>query len=108
MVYEVQDQIGVDTNTLDSTAIAHLHKRFRALGGRRLLSIFEELGLPMAGDESIGVAGAEVSLHKVLADRRALDQVIFEALGLTEQEQLEVYRAVLELVKNRLAKARSV
>lgn len=31
----------------------------------------------------------------------------FEALGLTEEEQLEVYRAVLELVKNRLLKAKS-
>ena len=41
-------------------------------------------------------------------DRRALDEVVFEALGLTEEEQLEVYRAVVELVKNRLVKARSV
>jgi len=33
---------------------------------------------------------------------------VFEVLGLTEEEQLEVYRAVVELVKNRLVKARSV
>ena len=40
--------------------------------------------------------------------RRELDKVVFKALGLTEGEQLEVYRAVVELVKNRLAKAGSV
>jgi len=39
-----------------------------------------------------------------MPDRRALD----EALELTEMEQLAVYRAVEELVKNRLAKARRV
>ncbi len=50
----------------------------------------------------------DVSLDKVLPDRRALDEVIFEALGLTEEEQLEVYRAVVELVQARLVKARSV
>ena len=50
----------------------------------------------------------DVSLDKVLPDRRALDEVIFEALGLTEEEQLGVYRAVVELVQVRLVKARSV
>jgi hypothetical protein len=42
-----------------------------------------------------------------MPDRRELDKIIFEVLGLTEEEQLEVYRAVLELVKNRLLKAKS-
>jgi len=36
-----------------------------------------------------------------------LTQSPFEVLGLTKEEQLEVYRAVVELVKNRLVKARS-
>jgi hypothetical protein len=39
--------------------------------------------------------------------RRELDKFVFDALGLTEDEQLQVYRAVLELVKNRLLKAKS-
>jgi len=43
-----------------------------------------------------------------LARRSAPVGVVFEALGLTEDEQLEVYRAVVELVKMRLSKARSV
>jgi len=41
-------------------------------------------------------------------DRFELDSVVFDVLGLTEGERLAVYRAVVELVKNRLVKAKSV
>jgi len=43
-----------------------------------------------------------------LPDRKALDDVVFDAIGLTDDERKEVYWAVAELVKNRLDKARSV
>ena len=43
-----------------------------------------------------------------LPDRKALDDVVFDILGLTQDERNEVYWAVCELVKNRLDKARSV
>jgi len=43
-----------------------------------------------------------------LPDRKALDGIVFDALGLTEKERKEVYYAVTELVKNSLDKARSV
>ena len=42
-----------------------------------------------------------------LPDRKALDDVVFDAIGLTDDERKEVYWAVAELVKNRLDKARS-
>jgi len=42
-----------------------------------------------------------------MPDKKELDKIVFEVLGLTEKEHLEVYRAVLELVKNRLLKAKS-
>ena len=45
---------------------------------------------------------------KYAFDWRALHEVVFEALGLTKEEQLEVYREVASLVKNRFVKARSV
>jgi len=41
-------------------------------------------------------------------DPKALDGIIFDILGLTEDERNEVYWAVCELVKNRLEKARSI
>ncbi|MCM8772323.1 MAG: BREX-1 system adenine-specific DNA-methyltransferase PglX [Candidatus Omnitrophica bacterium] len=43
-----------------------------------------------------------------LPDRKVLDDIVFDALGLTEEERKEVYWSVAELVKNRLEKARSV
>lgn len=75
---------------------------------REIKSIFEELGLPKPNRDLSNINPEDVSLDKVLPDRRELDKVIFEALGLTEDEQLEVYKAVVELVKWRLAKAQSV
>lgn len=41
-------------------------------------------------------------------DRRALDDVVFDVLGLTSGEREAVYEAVIELVRARLEKARSV
>ncbi|MEW5799421.1 MAG: Eco57I restriction-modification methylase domain-containing protein [Bacteroidota bacterium] len=43
-----------------------------------------------------------------LPDRKALDDVIFDVLGLTQAERNEVYWSVCELVQNRLNKAKSV
>jgi hypothetical protein len=43
-----------------------------------------------------------------LPDRKALDDVVFDILGLTQDERNEVYWSVCELVRNRLEKARSV
>jgi len=75
---------------------------------RSIKSIFQELGFPKPNKDYSNIDPNNVSLDKVMPDRRELDRIIFEALGLTEEEQLEVYRAVVELVKNRLVKARSI
>jgi len=41
-------------------------------------------------------------------DRKKLDDIIFDILGLTKEERKEVYWAVCELVKARLDKAKSL
>jgi hypothetical protein len=41
-------------------------------------------------------------------DRRALDEVVFDVLGLTAGEHEAVYEAVVNLARSRLEKARSV
>jgi type I restriction-modification system DNA methylase subunit len=67
---------------------------------RDIGSVFEEIGADST---------EKVSLDKVKPDRRELDKIIMgEILGLTEQQQLEVYRAVIDLVKSRIEKAESV
>jgi hypothetical protein len=45
---------------------------------------------------------------RLRSGQEALDDVVFDALGLTEAERKEVYWAVCELVQNRLRKAKSV
>ena len=85
-----------------------LSRAFAEIAKREIRSIFEELGLAKPNRDYSNIDPSDVSLDKVLPDRRALDEVVFEALGLTEEEQLEVYRAVVELVKMRLSKAQSV
>ncbi|PKN80004.1 MAG: hypothetical protein CVU48_03650 [Candidatus Cloacimonetes bacterium HGW-Cloacimonetes-1] len=42
-----------------------------------------------------------------LPDRKALDDVVFAALGLTEPEIKALYAGLLELTANRLRKART-
>jgi gamma-glutamyl phosphate reductase len=42
------------------------------------------------------------------ADRRALDEVVFDVLGLTPGEREAVYEAVVNLVRARLERAQSV
>jgi len=49
-----------------------------------------------------------VEIERSLPDRRALDEVVFDVLGLTAGEREAVYEAVVNLVRARLEKARSV
>jgi len=82
---------------------------------RPILSIFEELGFQKCNKRKCDhpehpyehIKPEEVSFERIMSDRRKLDKIIFQTLNLTEEEQLEVYKAVIELVKNRLLKAKS-
>jgi len=67
---------------------------------REIKNIFKELGASSPGS---------LTLENVLPDRRALDKIIMgDILGLNDNEQLEVYKAVVDLVKSRIEKAKSV
>lgn len=71
-----------------------------SLLNREIDSVFQELGAE---------SSSQVTLAKVKPDRRKLDKIIMgEILGLTREEQLEVYRAVVDLVKSRIEKAKSI
>ncbi|HPD57480.1 MAG TPA: Eco57I restriction-modification methylase domain-containing protein [Smithellaceae bacterium] len=66
-------------------------------------SIFDECGIDPESKIPI-----EEQEPKPLPDRAELDKIVFDALGLTEEERKDVYRAVCRLVWNRISKARSV
>jgi hypothetical protein len=65
----------------------YIRQTLQAVGKRKVMNIFDEIHQP---------------------DRRALDEVVFDVLGLTAGEREAVYEAVVELVRARLEKARSV
>jgi hypothetical protein len=67
---------------------------------REIGTIFEELG---------ATTPEEVSFDTVRNDRRKLDsRIMGDLLGLSEEEQLTVYRGLLDLINNRVEKSESV
>jgi len=83
---------------LSSEIRTALEKSFDRLSKSSCESIFLELAN----------SPDEVSLGKVKPDRRKLDKIVMgDILGLSDDEQLEVYRAVVDLVKSRIEKAKS-
>jgi len=89
----------LDLSLISQDAKSALTRSFEKLSKTPCKSIFSELGAS---------SPAEVSLDKVKPTRRKLDKLVMgEILGLTEEEQLEVYKAVIDLVRSRIEKAQS-
>jgi hypothetical protein len=95
-VYEYANMLILDTKLI-SDGRTKIIKNFLS---SEIGTIFEEIGTPTP---------EEASLDKVKPERRELDKIIMgEILGLTDEEQLEVYKAVVDLVKSRIERAKSV
>jgi type I restriction enzyme M protein len=98
--WSVERFLTLNPKTLSKSPVQHLKNAFHSLSSRPIEHVFKELGAP---------SPEEVSLDKVKSDRRELDKIVMrDILGLTEEEQLEVYRAVVDLVSSRIKKAKSV
>lgn len=97
-IYEVKDFIVPNPNILISIKSPKYQESFLE---RKVENIFTELGI----NPNLPIREQPPN---PLPDRKALDDIIFDILGLTEEERKEVYWVVCELVKNRLEKARSV
>lgn len=98
MVYEVKNLTTIDADLIkekDSLVAA-----FNKLKIRNILPFLEEIGLS-------GISDIRSQPPNPLPDRAALDKVVFDALGLTDEERNEVYWSVAELVQQRLNKAAS-
>ena len=101
MVSEAKKLLVIDPKILSSDQRKQLQTSFDNMARRKAMSIFDELGIHQIDIDHI-------SIDKVLPDRKALDDIVFDALGLTEDERKEVYRAVCQLVWERISKAKSV
>jgi len=98
-VYEVLNLPILEPSKIPKSIIDKIKNIFAKLSVRPVESIFKELGATIPDD---------VSLGKVKQDRRNLDEIVIcEILGLTERDQLEIYRAVIELVSSRTQRAKT-
>ncbi len=75
-------------------------KRIGAILERKVESIFDEVGI----DRTKPIREQEPN---PLPDRAELDNIIFDELGLTQNERKEVYWSICELVKRRIDKAKA-
>jgi hypothetical protein len=89
----------LDPSKLTALQCKELLSSFEEMSARSIGSIFDEIGAEKPED---------VSLEKVRVDRRALDGIIFNILGLSFEEQLDVYRALVDLVRRRITKAEEI
>jgi hypothetical protein len=97
---DIERFLTLDTGKIEKRLVGQLERWVKQSSNFLHESCFEELG---------AFSPEAVSLDKVKPDRRELDRIIMgEILGLTDEEQLEVYRAVVDLVKSRIEKAKSV
>ncbi|MGI6307548.1 MAG: Eco57I restriction-modification methylase domain-containing protein [Dethiobacteria bacterium] len=102
MVYEVKQQLVLSPNLAVNWG-NQVKDILLRLKQRPVVSIFTECGIDP--QSKIPIAEQEPN---PLPDRKALDDLVFDALDLTEEERKEVYRAVCQLVWERISKARSV
>jgi len=98
-VYEVM-QLPVPNPDLIIDHREEITQVVKELAQREIGNIFKEIGTDKVD---------EVSLHNVNPDRLKLDRIFMnKILGLSDEELLEVYRAVIDLIKARTEKARSI
>jgi hypothetical protein len=84
----------------DEISLKKATSSYKSFIHREIKSIFEELGF----DKEQPIRDQEPN---PLPDRKELDDIVFDAIGLTSDERKEVYWSVAELVKNRLDRAKS-
>lgn len=96
-VEEAKQTLVIQPQAVPASTRNRLANALSRLGRREVGSIFDEIGAS---------SPEEVLLDNVKPDRRELDHIILrEILALTEAEQVEVYRAVIDAAKLRIEKA---
>lgn len=94
-VFEVESTYIIDPKYLANNT--DLESRIDAIKNREIRNIFQELQVDPDSGSFMNAPP--------LPDRKALDDVVFQALGLTDQEIKALYAGLLELTANRLKKA---
>jgi hypothetical protein len=99
MTYEAASMLILNPTKIKKNILKKIETIINKFYKRPINSIFEELGTENPD---------ELTLDKVKKDRRGLDKIIMgDILGLTDDEQLVVYKAVIDLVQSRIERAKS-
>ena len=94
--------LDITVDEFKETKVFNIQNVF-SLDNREIFSVYKECGIDPESETPI-----EEQEPKPLPDRKELDDIVFDAIGLTEEERKDVYRAVCRLVWNRISKAKSV
>ncbi|ACL26170.1 Eco57I restriction-modification methylase domain-containing protein [Chloroflexus aggregans] len=107
-------QAGVAANSTVFQLFANITGRANFGGGLMKIQTYEVAAMEVLAPSTLPLSRCRSALQHVgridlnSPDRRALDDVVFDVLGLTAGEREAVYEAVVALVRARLEKARSV
>jgi adenine-specific DNA methylase len=89
----------INPERISASQRAHLMVAFDRLCQTKAESLFNE----------IAATPEDVSIENIKPERRAIDRIIMaDILRLSDEEQLDVYRAVIDVIKSRLDKAANV
>ena len=86
---------------LDPDRLEGVEDLFEPLTERPVESVFDELGI----DPDQPVSGQTPNPKP---DRKALDDFVFDVVGLSEEQRTQVYLSLCEMVQNRLYKAKNI
>jgi hypothetical protein len=90
----------INIDKLSSEQKVKLEALFDKMSKRKIFSIFNELGTN---------SPEEISIEKVQSDRRELDTyILHNILGLEVQDVIDVYKSIIDLVKSRIERAKTV
>jgi hypothetical protein len=93
----VEEALVIDPARLDEGKCRNIVDHF----DRKIESCFIEFGL----SKDMPIDAQQIAPRP---DRRELDNIVFDALGLSDQQRTAIYKAVASVVKNRLDKAASL
>ena len=97
-VTDVQNFPVLNPKKVASEAKKTLAKEFIALKSQKIEDVFKELGCNEP---------TSFNVKDVRKERRNIDKIVFDLLGFSESEQIDVYTAVIRLVSERVSKAKS-
>jgi hypothetical protein len=97
--YEAQSIPVINPSVIDSSTKEKLLQVFNELGKTAIGTIFDEIGTKDPN---------KVSIEKVKKTRNQLDNIILsQLLQLSGRNQIDMYRAIIDLVNSRIEKAKS-